>query len=142
MPFPPNTAVIDTYWLSDDVAYVSASNTAPGSVTNHYLLWRDQGVVQDETSHKWGSSDKFFISPDGHRLLHPYSKDIELIDLRTRGRRTIVQIKHKPHQEIAYHPDLPDESEPFARCWWQSNDEVGYIHPVSGKRVIVRVRVR
>ncbi|MHB9023800.1 MAG: hypothetical protein ACYC7E_06430 [Armatimonadota bacterium] len=139
-----------TQWTANDCLLIE-DNAIDSLKETIKIVWWEQNRLRTgeiSTDKVWGPRLKdstTFVSPDRKRLLIDYKWNMQLFDLQTGAATVIAQLdprlwksKDKREREKATAKAL-DPSNPFAQSWWQSNAQVGYIDPQTGKRVLVDV---
>lgn len=82
------------------------------------------------------------VSPDRRRLLIAYRYGLVAVDARARRATAIAWMRDNNLPISRLSAAVPDPENPYARCWWQSDDVVGYIDPRTSARVLVRVSMQ
>ena len=140
----------DSRWASGDYLFLQGRDKRMDRympTPQCVLLWWENGGLhhynfseQENACINTSRLPLLFPAPDQRSLLIAGTAGILVFDRKTSTMRTIIDV---PEADQAYgklDPSVPDLGAPYDRCWWQDADTIGYMHPVSGKRMLVRVR--
>jgi len=130
--FPNNGA---TSWLNDDYLSIQRDkNREPSMLTVVRFTANGPRTLTFSGLDFYGT--RYLLSPDAKRLLLAKWDDLTVCDLETGAQRTLLRLPRPPRRL----PRAKAKPTPYLEdYWWQANNVVGYLDPVTKKRILVRV---
>ncbi len=124
----------DTHWITDSSLYMYDFTNHTGLI--YYFNHRKVQIYSVPDS-QWNDIQPLLPSPDARRLLKSSSGKLFVMSLAN-GRTqniysatpTLVTIRGKQRPHV----------EPITQYWWQDDHTVGYIEPLTGKRILTTVK--
>jgi hypothetical protein len=133
----PSTEVI---WLTNGMLATKLRQHTTGrqSAEEELLLWQWHGeeMLSNRIKYTGFFSKRYSaFSPDGRRLLLGGYDELKLVNLNTGQARTLAQADRTKLRILSRRS--PGKQYGLQQCWWQANDEVGYLDPYTKERVII-----
>jgi|GEM_PF-2111886 len=129
----------ESYWLANNLLLTNKRGfTSEGKSARPELLlrqWHGDELQTYKIDHSGNLSNEYTaLSPDSRYLLLWGYDELKLIDLATGQARTLAQADRIKLRILSRRN--PGKQYGFRQCWWQSNDEIGYLDPYTGERVL------